>query len=93
MKNKIASYVENDSVFIKIPLDLLKFAQETHPSHPCKIYDENKMGEWFSKNILEYGEDENIGSKFYELIDEMFEDAMEYGQEEEWLESLDWEAQ
>jgi hypothetical protein len=89
MKNQITSYTDGESVFIKLPLEILKWAQEHHPTHPCEILDEKEMGKWFSENILEYGDGEH-DSKFYELIDDMFEDAMEYGQEE-WIDSVDWE--
>jgi hypothetical protein len=89
MRNTIKSWSNGKSVFIELPLDILKYSQEHHPTHPCKISDEDKMGRWFANEILEYGEDENDVCKFYQLIDDMFDHATEYG--ENWIDAVNWE--
>jgi len=81
------SYSNGTTVFIEIPLEILKFAQENNPTRSCKISDQQKMGRWFSENILEFGDDGERDPKFYELIDDMFDEAIESG--ENWIEYIE----
>jgi len=83
----IKTWSNGKFIFIEIPIDLLKFSQENHPEHPYKILDTSKMGKWISKNIIEFNFKEDGSTDFYNLLDDMFEYAMEYG--ENWIEYIE----
>ena len=84
---QIKAWSNGKSAFIELPLEILKFAQENHPTKPCKILDISKMGQWFAERILEHGADDSSDAKFYQLIDDMFYDALESG--EEWIDYVE----
>jgi len=67
-------------ICIKIPIDLLIFAQENNPNNPCKITDKDKMISYFEERFIHFGEDEAQGSDFECLLDKFFSDATEYGE-------------
>jgi len=91
-KNEIVdAKIVGDNIIISIPIDILVFAQENQPEWPSKIIDKNEMAEWFVRNILNYGEEDQKDSDFYELIDNMFLNAQESGVY--WLEPIDWKEQ
>lgn len=77
--------IENGKVVIEIPVDFLVVTQEHRGDSPYKILDQKAMGEYVAKNILEYGGDSETGlTAFHMLIDGLFDEAYENG--EEWLE-------
>jgi len=77
--NKIYIEIDSEEICIKIPIDLLIFAQENNPNNPCKIKDKTQMAKHFQEYFLSFGEDEVKGSNFEETLDKFFEDATEYG--------------
>jgi hypothetical protein len=75
--------LEGDRVIIELPLSLLVFAQE-HREDSIIVTDEKKMGRYVAENILDFGGDTEIGATEFELlIDKLFTDALENG--EDWL--------
>lgn len=74
---------DTENIYIKIPINLLVFAQENNPDNPCKINNKGIMLEYFQTYFLNFGESEEAGSGFERLLDKFFSDATEYG--EEWV--------
>jgi hypothetical protein len=79
--------IESDdkNIFIRIPIDLLVFAQENR-DNPFKILDTNKMVEYFKRYFLDFVERSSGdgGSDFEILLDAFFEHSYEMA--EDWLE-------
>ncbi len=75
--------VDSENVIIKIPIDLMVWAQE-HRDDPIYIDDVDKMLARIKTDLLEYGGDPEIGATAVELfIDRFFDDSLEWG--EDWL--------
>jgi hypothetical protein len=82
-EDRITITDDTENIYIKIPIELLVFAQENRPDFPCEITNVEAMVTYFKDRFLEFGADENRGSDLEEIIDEFFYDASEYG--EEWI--------
>lgn len=84
--------VESDdkNIIIKLPIDLLIFAQKNRPETPLIISDKDEMVEYFKKEFLYFihGRMSDDGSTDFELLlDNFFEEAIESG--ELWLDTDD----
>jgi hypothetical protein len=92
-KKQMTATIENNEVVIRLPFDLLAFAQKNRPEEPYHVTDKKAMGEYIANNILDYtknvGEQEMGNSVFTVLLDKLFSEAYEDG--ETWLDSVDWE--
>lgn len=79
----MSASIDGDALLIRIPLDLLVFAQKQRED-PIIIQDEKKMAEYLVQKILQFGGDSETGSSAFEvLLDECFVDALESA--EDWL--------
>ena len=72
---------EPDTLIIRIPLDLLKFALENNPDFPLVIKSAEQMGRHFAADIAEFGRgvDESGLSTLERLLDDIGYDAYESG--------------
>lgn len=75
--------VEGDELVIRLPLELLIFAQAQR-EESLTITDKKAMGDYLETYILEFGGDADLGAtEFEQLVDKCFMDALESG--ELWL--------
>jgi hypothetical protein len=84
--DKITAKYENKNIVITIPADLLIFAQANRPDWQYTIFENSvdDMGNWIANHLVEFDEDQDSGnSRLYQLLDDMFDDAYERGQD--WL--------
>ena len=81
----ITAYVlEDKNIIINIPIDLLFYAENNREYDPLIVENKEKMAEWVTKNILEWGGNQNTGcTEFQVFLDRMFIEALEDGQD--WL--------
>jgi hypothetical protein len=86
MMNKMEIDFDSEEICIRIPIDLLIFAQENNPNNHCKINNKFQMKEYFREYFLSFGEDENKGSDFECLLDKFFSDATE--SDEDWIDFI-----
>jgi hypothetical protein len=88
--DKITAKYENKNIVLTIPSDLLIFAQANRPDWQYTVFENSvdDMGEWVANNLVEFDEDQDSGnSRLYQLLDDMFDEAYEDG--EDWLTSED----
>jgi hypothetical protein len=77
---------EEDNVVVRIPVSLIITTQK-YRDNGYKITDKDAALKYTVENLAEFGEDQETGcTAFEEVIDRMFDDAFECG--EEWLEEL-----
>jgi hypothetical protein len=86
--------IESDekNIFIKIPIDLLVFAQENRES-PYFIGDKIAMMDYFKKYFLNFNQRQcsDIGSDFEILLDDFFDWSFEMA--EAWLTSPEFDGE
>ncbi|MBE3093441.1 MAG: hypothetical protein IMZ52_00290 [Actinobacteria bacterium] len=76
--------LDDTDILIRIPIDLLVYAQEWRDS-PFRITDKEVMTKWIVKNLLSFTRyNTSEISNFEVFLDEMFDEAIESG--ELWLE-------
>ena len=78
----MSAEIENDALVIRIPLDLIIFAQQNRED-PITITDKAAMAEYVKENVLEFGANEMGYTSFEVLLDNHILDALESG--ENWL--------
>lgn len=75
-------------IVIRLPIDLLVWAEEHKEDSPLKIHDKEAMADWIVEQLMEWGGDQDTGSTAFEdFIDGTFMEALEWG--EPWLDA-DW---
>lgn len=80
IKSQLTTRIENGSLLIDIPLDLLVFTQE-HREIPIYIIDKEEMEKALLNDILYWGGDSETGSTaFTDFLDNYFMDALENGE-------------
>lgn len=90
MNNEICAKVVGNKIVIELPIDILVESQKLRPEFPYDILDVNEMAQYIAEYITDFGGDEETGSTELDLlIDKLFDDAYEWG--EDWLESSDFE--
>lgn len=82
--------LDDTDILIRLPVDLLIFAQENRPETSYIISDKNEMIEYFKEHFLNFvhGRTADDGSTDFEiLLDSFFDEAIESG--ELWLDTDD----
>lgn len=80
IKSNITAKIENGSLIIDVPIDLLIWAQE-HRESPIYITNQKEMEEYLKEYILDWGGDSEIGSTAFEdFLDKFFMDTLENGE-------------
>jgi len=80
---QMTANVEGEELVIRLPLDLLIFAQQKREDS-LFVVDKKAMSDYLEKRILDFGGDAEIGSTAFEdLIDSCFMEALENA--ETWL--------
>jgi hypothetical protein len=82
--------LDDTDILIRIPIDILVFAQENHSESPFIITNKPEMVEYFKKNFLTFirgTASEDGATDFERLLDNFFEESFENG--ETWLDSDD----
>lgn len=81
--SQMKATIEGEDLVIRLPLDLLIWSQKQR-EESITVIDKQKMAEYLTKYILEFGGDPEIGSTAFEdLIDAFFMHALESA--EDWL--------
>ena len=83
----MSARVEGDKVIIELPIDFLTITQKYRSDSPYEVIDETAMADYVAENILIYDEEEDGTTAFHKLIDGLFDEAYEMG--EDWLEEID----
>lgn len=80
-QRKIA--VENDELVIRIPIDILAYSQQLRSDWGYGILDKERMTKYFIDMFFEYDEQEDGTTAFDVIVDGIFDEAYESG--EDWL--------
>lgn len=81
--SQMKAAIEGDDLVIRIPLDLLIWAQKQREDS-ITVIDKQGMAKYLTEHILEFGGNQDLGSTAFEdLIDACFIDALESA--EDWL--------
>jgi len=79
--------IEGDNLVIRVPIELMEFAQGERPDFPLSVNDTDSMSRWVEKRVLTFGGDSEEGvSEFERFLDKMFVTA--YGDGEFWLDPV-----
>jgi hypothetical protein len=89
-ENFMSTYYDENYIVIKIPIDLLVFAEKNREDS-YNVTDKLEMAKYIAENIIEFshtvGQQEIGSSDFTDLLDRMFTDA--YESAETWLDYSD----
>jgi hypothetical protein len=85
--NQMKAERKDENVILTLPVELLVFAQKFRTDIGFKISDSKAAGEYIAKHIIEYDEEEDGTTMLHRLLDGLFEEAYESG--EEWLDEMD----
>jgi len=83
----MSARVEGDKVIIELPIDFLTITQKYRSDLSYEVNDEISMANYVAENILTYDEEEDGTTAFHKLVDGLFDEAYESG--ENWLDETD----
>jgi hypothetical protein len=83
----MSARVEGGKIIIELPIDFLTITQKYRSDLSYEVNDEISMANYVAENILTYDEEEDGTTAFHKLVDGLFDEAYESG--ENWLDETD----